>query len=105
MITHKRGDTFDWSGSLTLTDGGENIDLSTWIPKSQLRDHNKNLVADLECTWLDASVGLVRLYAPASETSNWPIGPLAIDIQITSMDGVVVSTPTQTIHLADDNTQ
>lgn len=102
--THKRGDTFDLSGPVTVTEAGEPLpDLTGWAGAAQLRTPGDVLVADLQFEWLNAAQGLCRLMA--ADTSAWPIGPAQLDIQLTSPAGAVVSTDTAQLRIVKDVTR
>jgi hypothetical protein len=97
--THKRGDTFDASGQLTVTDGGAPLpSLQGWTGRCQLRTATGQLIADLNFSWVDAAQRLCRLYA--GSTQAWPLGLAELDIELTSSAGHVVSTQTTRIKIA-----
>lgn len=105
MYEHIRGDTFDLSGEVTVTvNGVRQLDLTGWVPQSQIRDTLNNLVATLDATWLDAAQSLIRLTAPES-TAAWPTCRAAIDIQFTSPGGEIVSTRRAEIQIKADVTR
>jgi hypothetical protein len=102
---HKRGDTFDLSGSVAATmDGAAVTDFTDWTGRCQVRNGAGVLVEELEFTWLDVTAGLVRVRSAAS-TDAWPLGPVRTDIQLTSPDGNVVSTDTAVIEVVEDITR
>jgi hypothetical protein len=102
---HKRGDTFDLSGSVSALVEGEPVpDFTNWVGASQIRDARGQLVAELEFEWLDPAERLVRIKAPAT-TDAWPIGPVRMDVQLTSPDEKVISTETVTIEIVEDITR
>lgn len=101
---HKRGDTFDRSGVISVSENGAPVaDLTGWTGASQMRNARGLLLAQLTFTWLDASLRLARLTAPDG-TSAWPVGELKMDIELTSPSGFVVSTETATIEIVPDVT-
>lgn len=101
MQTHKRGDTFDVSGVVTLTDNGTPLtDMTGWTGASQLKSTTNGVIASLVFTWQDAAQRLCRITAP-SGTSGWPIGVVQMDIQFTSPAGDKVSTQTQQIQIVE----
>lgn len=105
MHNHIRGDTFDLSGEVTVTvNGARQLDLTGWIPQSQIRDTLDNVVATLNVTWLDAAQSLIRLTSLES-TAAWPVGRVAIDIQLTSPEGEIVSTRRAEIQIEADVTR
>ena len=102
--SHKRGDTFDYSDQLAMTVNGVPVtDFTGMVGASQIRTDRGALVAELEFTWLDATQGLFRLRSQ-QPTTNWPIGMLLHDIQLTTPSGDVVSTATETFRLVGDVT-
>lgn len=102
---HKRGDTFDLSGSVQVNyDGAAVINFTNWTGRSQVRDGKGDLVAELVFSWLDQATGLVRVRSDGA-TDAWPIGPVRMDIQLTSPDGNVVSTETAVIEIVEDITR
>lgn len=101
---HKRGDTFDRSGQVDLSEGGTPvIDMTGWTGRSQIRTSGGQLIAELDFSWLDASQRKMRLRK--ADTGTWPIGRAEIDIQFTSPAGDVVSTRTATIEIVKDVTR
>lgn len=101
---HKRGDTWDFSGPL-LDAAGEPWDLAGWSVASQLRSPAGELIQTFTCSVLDAPNGVIRLDAAAADTSGWPIGRAVFDVQLTHLDGSVVSTATVGIEVIADVTQ
>ena len=50
MFIHKRGDTFDLVGPVSLTfDGNPVQDFTGWVPSAQLRNTADDLVAQFVC--------------------------------------------------------
>lgn len=103
--THKRGDTFELSGPITVTDNGQPVaSLVGWTGRSQIRTAaTGELVAELTFEWLDAAARLVRLRC--ADTSTWPLGLAEVDIELTSPAGSIVSTDTAQIHIVKDVTR
>ena len=103
--THKRGDTFDRSGQVTVMQNGVRLlDLTGWTGASQVRDKHGQLLSQLSFEWLDASQSLVRLSSVGS-TEDWVVGDAKMDIQLTSSTGIIVSTATATIGVVEDITR
>ncbi len=101
--SHKRGDTFDVSGQITVTDGGAPLpSLVGWVGRSHLRNITGELIAELTFTWVDASQRLCRIHA--GSTTGWPVGQAELDIELTSPEGHIVSTETARIKIVKDVT-
>lgn len=65
-----------------------------WTVASQIRDASGRLVADVQCTWLDAATTRDLLLS-VNQTEGWPAGELLIDIKFTrTSDGHVIKTTT-----------
>lgn len=89
---HKRGDTFDRSGKITITQNGVMVtDLTGWTGACQLRIVRGTELVDLKFEWVDASRCLARIYAP-NGTDFWGINSYRIDIRLKSPSGLIVST-------------
>jgi hypothetical protein len=110
--THKRGDTFDYSDRLVMTDEGVELpSLVGMVGASQLRHAGDpeadiapdTLIANLDFIWLDAAQGLFRVRHSGS-TAAWPLGVLLHDVQLTTPTGDVISTATERIKLVQDIT-
>lgn len=102
--THKRGDTFDRSGQITINVDGVHVpDLTGWAGAAQVRTRSGALIAAITFTWLDATQSLARIRA--ADTTGWPVGPAEIDIQLTSPAGDVVSTDTERLDIVSDVTR
>jgi len=83
MYQFKRGDTFNMSGQVSVTDNGIAVpDLTGWTGSCQVRDLEGQLIDSLEFTWLDASTRLCKLYKLS--TATWPVGIAEIDIELTN---------------------
>lgn len=104
MLRHKRGDTFEYSG--TLTKNGAPQDATGWVVAAQLRTKSvPRLVGTLTCTWLDAVNGVLHVSAAAADTAAWPVGTLLLDFQYTLPDARVISTGTVEVEVLDEVTQ
>lgn len=100
----KRGDTFDFSGPVQVTESGTPVaDFTGWTARSQVRSASGVLVSDLTVTWLDRVPGTIRLVD--SSTTDWPIGTVSMDVEFVAPDGTRVSTDTRTINVVGDITQ
>jgi len=105
MAVHKQGASFDFSGSVSVTDGGTPVTgLDTWGIAAQIRRQRDNqLVADLTCEWL--SDGVARVYTSADDTRSWPAETLVMDLRLTSPANVVVITDTAQITVIEGVTR
>lgn len=97
-IVFKPGDTLDWAGTARL-EGVE--DFTGWAIAAQIGrlEDGGGLtpLASATCSWLDPVAGLLRVMVPAATTAGWPApAELAIDIKLTSPDGAVSTTETET---------
>lgn len=100
-----RGDTFDYSGVIDVTDDGVAVtDLTGWTGACQIRTVRGTLIATLAFTWLDAAARLCRVRSTGS-TAAWEIGRALINIRVTSPAGDVVSTDATAITVADGPTR
>lgn len=103
--THKRGDTFSRVGEIIVTQNGvRQLNLTGWTGVCQLRDKSDTKVADLNFTWVDASLSLAKLDSSIT-TRSWPLGVLYTDIQLTSPGGIVVSTDTTVFEIVKDQSR
>jgi hypothetical protein len=100
----KRGDTFDFSSLVQVTEVGVPVvDFTGWTARSQIRAPGGALVADLTVTWVTRNPGSVRLVF--TSTALWPIGSLSMDVEFVAPDGTVVSTETKTFTVVEDITR
>lgn len=105
VAQHKRGDTFDYSGTASASEGGVAVtDFTGWAGACQIRDRDDAVIATLAFSWLDASAGLMRVRS-TGDTNGWRVGRAKIDVQFTSPSGAVVSTATQEIEIVADVTR
>lgn len=99
IIRHKRGDTFDWSGQLT-TEGA--LSFVGWQIKSQARAPGGAVLCQFEATWLSPADRTFRLRKTGTE--GWQLGEYKVDIQLTTPEGDIVSTPTFVLAVDEDVT-
>jgi hypothetical protein len=105
VAQHKRGDTFDYSGTASASENGVAVtDFTGWVGACQIRDRDDALIAALTFSWLDEAAGLMRVRS-TSDTNGWRVGRAKIDVQFTSPSGAVVSTATQEIDIVVDVTR
>jgi hypothetical protein len=106
-IEFKRGDDFVLEGR--VTDGDAAQDISAWQIRSQIRDVNGALVAELGLQRVDDAGGVYRLTkahdAADQPTTGWPVRELRCDIEYRTAAGQVVSTETFLIVVHADVTQ
>lgn len=101
---HKRGDTFDLSGPVQVTDSGAEVsDFTGWGIACQLRRPDGVLVATLQASWLNPIARLMRVRA--TNTAAWPLGMVEMDVQLTTPTGDVVSTPTERFEVVREVTR
>lgn len=102
-IAHKRGDTFELTCS--LENGGNPVDITGWTVAAQLRKGDDTLVQSVTVTVTDASAGEFTVTAASTETDDWPIENLDIDVEFTEASGAVSSSETFTINVIKDITR
>lgn len=102
-MNFKRGDTFDFTGAVNITNpDGEPISLVGWTVASTTVSQLTAQSFELQATWVDETNSAIRLrYA---DSTDWPIGPMHIDVQFTAPDGTKVSTDTSMIMVMPDVT-
>jgi len=98
----KRGDSFDELINLPTTFGDGYF--ASWTLSSQIRTSRYlKFIADLSPVWLDPiTTRTVRI--SHLDTTDWPVGDASIDIQLTSPEGVVISTATISVSIIQDIT-
>lgn len=103
MSTHKVGDSF--TRVLTIpTEFGDGYFVG-WVPRSQFRDAEGVLIAEVVCEWLDPVTTRV-LKLRVVNTTTWPLGTALIDVQFTrTADGEVMSTTTAKLTVVQDVTE
>jgi hypothetical protein len=103
-IEHKRGDTFEHV--LVLAPVVAEGEMAGFEPTSQIRTSRGELIADLECSWVDDPARtLVRIFL--EDTSQWSPGyNHEMDVQFfRSSDGYTRSTQTILVRVVKDITQ
>lgn len=101
--THKRGDSFDRVGEMPaqFADGY----FVGWTVACQVRTTSGTLVADMDCSWLDA-VTTRHLRLKKIDTTAWPVGEARIDVQFKrTSDGFTMSSETETVWIVGDVTR
>lgn len=100
----KRGDTYVVTVTATEDDGTTPIDLTGWTIRSQIRDAEDVLVAQLRVTVTNAAAGQFTLDQATPDTTGWPVGTCSQDIEYTDPSGRVISTGTFSVRVAKDIT-
>lgn len=103
-VEFKRGATFDFSGPFTVTVDGVTLpDLTGWTGRCEIRTDNGELVASPAFTWVNAAARIGRLRV--TETDTWPLGPVFLDVRLTSPTGDVVPTSTTKLEIVREVTR
>lgn len=98
----KQGDTFDYTGPVSLTDAaGDAVDLTNWTVNSSVRFPDAGRIEPLTATWLN---GFTNIRLRHDDTDDWPPGPMDIDVQFTSPSEDIVSTETVRFTVVSDLT-
>lgn len=101
VVQHKRGDTFIPTCTYLDKTGAPAAYATLGITvKSQVRDRNGLLVAELTVT---AGTGVGEFVLASGNTQNWPLGSLRWDIQFTQ-GGNVFSTDSAALEVSEDVT-
>lgn len=100
----KRGDTFLLTCTHKVDDEAESVE--GFEIRSQLRNKFGQLVAELNATAADQTEdpGVFYLSPEDADTSQWDVGDLSCDIEITN-GGVIRSTVTFIVPCVDDITK
>lgn len=99
----KRGDTFAFYAKM-VDEAGNPLTLDAEYLKSQVRDANDRLYANLVVSKHPTEVGTYLFQSPSANTAVWPIGILYLDIQVDN-SGVVSSTETFMVEIIKDITK
>lgn len=93
-LVFKAGGSFDYTGDVVIRENGVPVtNLADWVGHCQLKTTAGSLIAALTVQWVDASQGLIRVYAPNS-TNAWPQGLAVFDLVLVSPLGERVATET-----------
>lgn len=98
-ITHKQGDTLDWT--VTLEEDRAVVDLTGWSIRAHIRTGD-TLVGALTVVLTDAVNGVFSLVATATQTDSWAAGTHNVDIEFTDDTGDVFSTNTFQLTIVED---
>ena len=100
-MTFNRGDTFDFSGPMTVLDPSDNpVDLTGWSIAAAVLPNGHKRSIPLTATWLDAGNTAFRAYL--QDTSDWSEGQAKFSVQLTAPGGDTVSSAPATIYVGKD---
>ncbi|MFP3556429.1 hypothetical protein SB861_37800 [Paraburkholderia sp. SIMBA_049] len=103
-VNFKRGQTFDFSGQ--VMNKGAPYPLSGYTLEADIRTQaNFAFVQHMICSILDATTGMIRVYAPSDDTKKWLAMPHLIDIRLKDGAGNVLISNTEEIDVQDTVTQ
>ena len=101
----KRGDSFDFTGPVTIKVNGVVLGNATgYSANSQIRDEDGNLIANLAAVFTSYIPPVINL-AFAGNSQGWPPGQALIDIEFLTPDGKVASTDTVKFTIDTDVTR
>lgn len=104
MVTFKRGQTFDFSGQ--ITNDSKPYPITGYTLTSDLRRQTGfEFVQHMVCSILDPQTGMIRIYAPATDTAKWLAMPHLLDIRLVDGAGNVLVSNTEEIDVQDTVTQ
>ncbi len=99
-----RGDTFEFSGPVTITVNRVVLtDATGYSFRSQVRDGANALLSELTCSFLSYDPPVVHVIADES-TNSWTLGPARIDLQFLTPAGKIVSTKRVSFIVEEDVT-
>lgn len=103
-ITTKRGDSFEYLATIP-SDYPDGYFVG-WIVASQIRTSKyQDLVADLECAWVDLVLTRVMKVSKIV-TTDWPVGLAEMDVQfVRTSDQTTISTDTIEVNIVKDITR
>lgn len=100
-----RGDTFEFSGPVTVrVNGVETDDLTGYEAASQVRTEDGRLIGVLTCSFLNRQPAILHVVFDG-DTSGWRVGKALIDVEFTDPSGRFVSTPAVAFLIKDDVTK
>ena len=103
--SHKQGDTFDWTGYAVRTENGVDYkDFTDWTGNCELRKSDGTLAGSLIFSWTDAATGVFNLSMSSLLTGQLDTGNYKYDVEFTSLEGVVISTPTVKLIIVEEVT-
>ena len=87
----KKGNTFRFPFQVKGSDGlPQNI--TDWTIEGRVRDEHGELIQNLTVSLVNVSIGSFAVSAEPAETELWDEGFAFVDVKITDIDGVVLST-------------
>lgn len=86
----KQGETFNFSGAVLNKRNATPIETLGLTVRSQIRRCNaeRDLIADLECAWLDPAAAVVSIHY-SGDSASWPPGNALWDVQLIDQSGQV----------------
>lgn len=108
MISLKQGDTLTLAGS-ALQDSGAALNLTGATLRAHVRSRNGGgfgaVVQELTVAVVSAALGTFTLSATSAQTTLWPVGRLACDLELTDSGGSVLHSQTFDVHTLPAVTQ
>ena len=97
----KRGATLAIAGTVSLPSG-------SWTATSEVKDQKGTLVAELDVTLTlgspPSTLWIIVLRKSATDTLEWPLGPLNCDIRYASNADEIIYTPTFQFNIVQEIT-
>lgn len=94
VYEHKIGATFDLVGQLTLD--GQVQDMNGWDARCSMRGPAGAI--ELDCTWVDATTGVLAIGAVPAAQAEWQPGRYSTDVRLESPAGeVLISSSAQIV--------
>lgn len=102
-INIKRGNVFSYAGFVEIPAGN-------WTAASSIKDIEGTLIYQLQVTFTPPAVGdicwNILLYAPSTDTFEWPLGNSYADIEFQSVDNpdLTLYSPTFVVNVVEEIT-
>lgn len=105
-LSHIRGDTLALVGTAKITDGAViTTNFTGYLIRCQIRVASSRAIQPgVMAAWIDAALGTYQVTAPAAAVATWVTGKCNLDVEVTDLAGVVLSTPIQTLDVLPDVT-
>ncbi|WP_147364012.1 hypothetical protein [Deinococcus cavernae] len=103
-LTFKRGDSFEQTLRVQLTEGPPLTDLSATAQARRASNDEEVAELDVDLRPVSATEALVVLSRPYRDTETWPLGILLIDVQF-DWAGLRLSTQTFQVKVIADVTR